>query len=48
MTTTGPGAALPSSWPIMVSAACRRDTPIEKPVAGTGAALTMDLGWTAR
>ena len=36
VTSTGPGAGLVSSLPIMVSAACSRDTPMEKPVAGTG------------
>ena len=36
VTTTGPGSGLASSLPRCVSAACRRDTPMEKPVAGTG------------
>ena len=42
VTTTGPGAGLASSLPISVSAACRRDTPMEKPVAGTGSPRKRD------
>ena len=34
-TTTGPSASPASPLPSAVSAACRRDTPTEKPVAGT-------------
>ena len=36
VTTTGPAGGLASSLPMSVSAACSRDTPMEKPVAGTG------------
>ena len=34
-TTTGPGGSVAASLPSFCSAAARRDTPIEKPVAGT-------------
>ena len=42
VTTTGPGSGLVSSLPSSVSAACRRDTPMEKPVAGTGSPRKRD------
>ena len=37
VTITGPGSGFAATLPRWVSAASRRDTPIEKPVAGTGA-----------
>src|SRR5215472_13786245 len=40
VTTTGPNSLAVSSLPSIVSAACSRDTPMEKPVAGTGRAET--------
>ena len=42
VTSTGPAGAVSPSLPSAVSAACSRDTPMEKPVAGTGCPMKRD------
>ena len=40
--STGPAGGFASTLPSAVSAACRRETPMEKPVAGTGWPMKRD------